>query len=313
MDVSVIIVNWNSKDYLRRCLQSLARHRPALSLEVVVVDGGSYDGCGEMLAAEFPDVVFVQSPDNIGFARANNLGVRYARGRTLLLLNPDTELTEDSVGIMYRRLLSLSDAGAVGCRLINGDGALLTHSVQTFPTITNRIIDSEFLRRKLPNSKLWGSQALTNRVLAEVEGVSGACIFLKRECFEKIGGFSDRYFMYGEDIDLCFRIWRAGFKTYHIPETTVIHFVGGSSNQAASNFSTVMMRQSCFIFMRCHRGVMAAILYRLAMGTSGLIRLIFIPPLLLLGRRVVPHGFDSLRKWRAVLYWSLGMAMGQKR
>jgi GT2 family glycosyltransferase len=154
---------------------------------------------------------------------------------------------------------------------------------------------------------MWDATALTSKKVARVQGVSGACMMLKRECFEGVQGFSERYFMYGEDIDLCFRISRAGCNIYHIPQTTVIHYVGGSSNKAASNFSTVMMRQSCYMFMREHRGVVAAIAYRVAIGTSALIRMLVIPLLLLFGDRIVSHGFDSVRKWRAVLYWSLGV------
>ena len=306
LELTIIIVNWNSKDYLRECLLSLKRFPPDIPFEVVVVDSGSFDGCDAMLRTEFPEVQFVQSQANVGFARANNLGFQYSSGKALLLLNPDTELIENSLTVLHQRLMTLPGAGAVGCRLVKGDRSVLSHSVQKFPTVINRAIESEFLRRIFPRSTLWDARALNERLLSEVDGVSGACMMIKRECFAKVGGFSDRYFMYGEDIDLCFRIWGAGFRVYHVPETTVIHHVGGSSGKAKSHFSTVMMRQSCYLFMCEHRGRLAAKAYRAVMGIAALLRMALIPPLLLLGQGVVPEGLESFRKWTAVFRWSIG-------
>jgi GT2 family glycosyltransferase len=308
MNLSIIIVNWNSRDYLRRCLDSLRRHSPGTDREVIVVDGGSFDGCDRMLAEEFPEVRFIQSPDNVGFARANNLGFRHASGRHILFLNPDTEFHEDSPRILCERLDRLPGAGAVGCRLLNRDGTLQGSCVQSFPTPVNQMLDSEYLRSCFPRSRLWGTAALHagGRDPAEVEAVSGACLLARRAGLERVGGFSEGYFMYGEDLDLCFKLRRAGEKVYYVPETSVTHFGGGSSASAAADFSTIMMRESVFRFMRWNRGEMAAWGYRLGMLASALIRLIFIGPLLLFGRRVVRHGRGSLGKWYAVLRWSVG-------
>lgn len=261
-----------------------------------------------MLSKDFPEVRFIQSSVNIGFACANNLGVRHSSAGTLLLLNPDTELIEESLSILHNRLMTLPGAGAVGCRLVRGDRTVLSHSVQKFPTITNRAIDSEFLRRIFPRSSLWDAMPLDRRILTEVDGVSGACMMLTRACFERVGGFSERYFMYGEDIDLSFRIWAAGFRIYHVPDTTVIHHVGGSSNKAGCFFSTLMMRKSCYLFMREHRGRLAAWAHRAVIGVSALARVVLIPLLLFFGKRVVPDGSDSLKKWFAVFLWSAGLS-----
>lgn len=308
--VSIIIVNWNSKDYLRKCLTSLFRHCTAVPLEVIVVDGASFDGCGEMLAQEFPSVQFIQSPDNVGFARANNLGARSAQGEFLLLLNPDTEFTEDSIRIMLDGLRSLPQAGAVGCRLLNDDGSLQTTSTLPFPTILNQVFDSEFLRRRFRNSPLWGMQALyaEPQIPAEVEAISGACILIRRTVFEQVGGFSEQFFMYSEDLDLCCKIKRAGQPGYYLPGTTLIHYGGGSSDQAVSNFSTIMMRHSTCMYLRLHHGPFKALAYRCAMGLTASVRLLCIAPLLLFGQRIVRHGSGSMRKWYAVLHWSLRLA-----
>lgn len=308
-EISVIIVNWNSKDYLRTCLQSLARHAPSVTLEVIVVDGGSFDGCDEMLAREFPSVVFVQSPDNIGFARCNNLGARSARGNYLLLLNPDTEFIDASLEILWREAITLPEAGAIGCRLLNRDLSLQTSCVQSFPTALNQALDSEFLRRLFPRSSLWGMGPLhtTGDRAVRAEAISGACILLQRAFFEAVGGFTESYFMYGEDLDLSFKLTRAGHPSYYVARAQLVHFGGGSSSQSASSFSTVMMRISVHQFIRKYRGPFSAGMYRLFLGISALSRLVLICPLMLLGNRVVTHGSNSLHKWSAILRWSVGL------
>lgn len=310
--LSVIIVNWNSKDYLQKCLRSIERHCQRRDLEIIVVDGASYDGCGEMLAAEFPSVIFVQSTENIGFARANNLGAHSAKGDFLLLLNPDTEFIEDSISTMLDALNILPDAGAIGCRLLNADRSIQTTSILTFPTILNRTLDSEFLRRSFPT--LWGMGPLFSGKTepAQVEAVSGACILVRRELFEKVGGFTESYFMYCEDVDLCFKLQSTGLKNYHLPTTTIVHFGGGSSSHSVSNFSTIMMRESWYQFLRTNRGLGIALSYRFCMLLSALSRMLCIGPLLLFGNRVIRHGPRSWCKWFAVLRWSLGLESAKR-
>lgn len=308
-DVSIIIVNWNSKAYLQQCLDSLFRHCRNVELEVIVVDNASYDGCDRMLVERFSSVRYVQSDKNLGFARANNLGVRQASGRFLLFLNPDTELLEDSLTIMMDRLQGSQDAGAVGCKLLNTDRTFQTSCVQPFPTVLNQVLGTDCLRAQFPGWSIWG----TNTVRADerqpslVQVISGACILMKREVFNVIGGFTERYFMYGEDLDLCFKVKQAGFRVYYLPETSLVHHGGGSTQQGASNFSNVMMRESVYRYLRYNRGMLVAVTYRAAMAVSAVLRMGLILPLLAFTRqRVVRHGTGSLRKWFSVLRWSLG-------
>jgi len=308
LEVSVIIVNWNSKDFLRQCLTSLAAHCRSVPVEIIVVDGASYDGCAEMLTAEFPSVLFIQSDKNVGFAKANNLGARRAHGHHLLLLNPDTVFQEDSIRLMRDALESLPQAGAVGCTLLNSDGSLQTTSVLTYPTILNQVLDSEYLRRRFRDWKIWGVAALYAEPprAAEVEVISGACILVWRELFEKVGGFSEEYFMYSEDIDLCYKIRQTGYPAYYTPTTRLTHLGGSSSDQAPSNFSTVMMRHSTSLYLRLHHGAFKAAAYRAAMGISALGRLLLITPQRLLRGASDRRSAHSWQKWRAVLRWSLG-------
>jgi N-acetylglucosaminyl-diphospho-decaprenol L-rhamnosyltransferase len=314
MQVSVVIVNWNSKDYLRKCLVSLQKHPGSLRIEIIVVDGASFDGCAEMLAQEFREVVFIQSPENVGFARANNLGAKHATGRCLLLLNPDTEFVEDAISPLYRDLLENEEAGAIGCRLLNSDLSVQTSCVQAFPTVLNQLLDAEWLRRRSPRSRLWGMRPLYDGLSGpvEAEALSGACILICRDCFEEIGGFTESYFMYGEDMDLCYKLNRRGCKILHDSRVTLIHHGGGSSRQAASDFSTMMTRESVRHFLRLHHGLLSAASFRISTFFAALVRLACIAPLALFGRRFAPRRADSFRKWRAILLWSLGRPAGRK-
>jgi GT2 family glycosyltransferase len=308
-ELSIIIVNWNSKDFVRRCLQSLYQHCSETPFEVVVVDNGSFDGSARMIAHEFPRAIYVQSVANIGFARANNLGVRHSSGRDLLFLNPDTELLENSVDTLRRRLATLPGAGAVGCKLINEDRTLQGSCVQSFPTIFNQMVDSDFLRARFPRWRIWGTKPLHADISepAAVEVISGACILIKRDVFERIGGFTEEYFMYGEDLDLCFKVKLVGLRVYYLPQTSIIHHGGGSTKRSDNNLADVLMRESVYRFMQTNRGLARGACYRLAMLMASVARILLILPMFALSRGdFVSTGTQVLQKWFAILRWSLG-------
>jgi GT2 family glycosyltransferase len=308
-DVSIIIVNWNSKQFLTDCIGSIYRYTQDIDYEVIVVDSGSFDGCGELIDTDFPAVRFIQSEANLGFAGANNLAFRHSRGRNILFLNPDTELTSAAVNLLADFVERRPNAGAVGCRLLNRDGSVQTSCIQAYPTLLNQLLNTEYLRRLSPTSGLWGMAPLfsSERDPAEVEVVSGACLMMRRSTFEQIGGFGEEYFMYAEDLDLCYKAAQAGFRNYYLPQATVRHFGGGATESAPSEFAVVMMRESVWRFLRKTRGAVYGVSYRLATMVSAAIRLgilILLMPLqhvLHLGARQ-PH---TIRKWIAILAWSL--------
>lgn len=307
--VSILIVNWRSKDYLRRCLQTIRETTQGLVGQIVVVDGGSFDGCGEMLAAEFPEVEFVQSPDNVGFGRSNNLGFSKVNQPLLLLLNPDTELKPGALAGMLAVLENQSKAGIVCPRLLNTDGSLQKSSVMAFPTPLNQALRSEFLMKTLPNSRLWGSgEAYAAREPVPVEAVSGACMLMRSELFRRLGGFRPEYFMYAEDMDLCLRAHRLGLANYHVPDAEVVHHGGGSSRTQVSQFSTVMMRVANETYMRLNHGPATAALYRLLQAVSAAVRLLFtLPGCLLVGTAWQARARASVSRWWYVLKWAFGL------
>jgi len=309
--LSILIVNWNSAGLLRDCLRSLASNAATFAMEVIVVDNASYDGCAEMLAAEFPDVIFVQGTTNAGFARANNLAFRSSRGRVLLFLNPDTEVRGVAVQRLARFVEATPKAGAVGCRLLNSNGSLQTSCVQAFPTLVNQAVDSEVLRRVAPRSSLWGMEALygSSPGPAPVEAVSGACLAVSREAFEAVGGFAADYFMYGEDLDLCYKLAQSGRTNYYLGDVEVVHHGGQSTaSSTESQFGNVMMRESVARFLARHRGTTYAATYRVTTAIAAMIRLMVLGTVLVLtfGRYRADSLVASFRKWRHVLRWTVG-------
>jgi len=309
VELSIIIVNWNSACFVRECLRSIRRHASEFSYEVIVIDNASFDGCDKVLREETPEGIYLQSDTNLGFAKANNRAFQISHGENLLFLNPDTELVGSAIPSLLKAL-QLPQAGAAGARLLNSDGSLQMSCIQSFPTVLNQVLDSDFFRAHFPRSSLWGTKAFysPSRQPEIVEVISGACLMVKRSVFEAVGGFTEKYFMYSEDLDLCFKIRRAGYRAYYQPEAEVVHHGGTSTSQAKSNFSNVMMRESVYRFLRLNQGALSAALYRAGMTGTAILRLLCaLPASVFAGRRIVRHGAGSFRKWRAILRWSLGL------
>lgn len=310
-DVSIIVVNWNSRELLAQCLGTVFTTPKDLAIEVIVIDNASYDGSEQMVRERFPAVTFIQGRQNLGFARANNVAADHATGRNLLFLNPDTEVVGTAIERMVRFLDATPDAGAVGCKLLNTDGSLQTSCVQAFPTILNQVLDSELLRRMFPRSSLWGIRAFLDEPAAPavVEALSGACVLVRREAFLAIGHFTEDYFMYAEDIDLCFKLQKAGLSNYYLGDVCVIHHGGQSSGASPqSQFGNVLMRESIAKFLRLHRGASYAAAYRIALAFTALARLFTLNLARVLGLGLYkPTLVDNgLRKWRSVLRWAVG-------
>lgn len=309
MELSTIIVNWNSRDYLRGCLRSMGERYWTGHNEVVVIDSGSFDGCGEMLAAEFPQVRFIQSSENLGFARANNEAFRSSQGRYVLFLNPDIEVLGDAIERLLETIRKVPKAGCVGCVLLNSDSSIQTSCIQALPTILNQVADAEWLRKITPASVMWGTRALLERGNAprEVEVISGACIMMRREVFEEVGMFSEDYFMYVEDVDLSEKMLKLGYRNILEPGARMVHHGGSSSQGAKGQFAAVMMREAIWSFLRKKHGDRYAGGYRAAMAAAALIRtgLLFLLGPSLLIPSTSKKWKSAWGKWQAILEWSV--------
>lgn len=311
MDLSIIIVNWNSKEYLQTCIASIITRTSDVTYEVVVIDSGSFDGVDEMLRQCYPQVRFIQSDRNVGFAQANNIAFTASSGRNVLFLNPDTELEGSAIDNLVHGLDSQQDAGVVGAKLLNSDRSVQTSCIQAFPTILNQLLDSNALRRTFPKAGMWGTAPLVSdtNLPAEVDAVSGACLMIKRAVFETVHMFSTEYFMYSEDVDLCFKVKEAGWNTYYIPAAVVVHHGGTSSAQSNENaFSNVMLLESRWRFFRKTRSPWYSRFYRLAMFAASIMRiglLGIVWPIYGLRGEESTVG-QVIRKWSARLRWALG-------
>jgi GT2 family glycosyltransferase len=310
MDLSIVIVNWNSSRYLQKCLHSVYKHTRGLKFEVIVIDAGSFDGCREMLHKDFPQVKFIQSEKNVGFARANNFAASQASGYVLVFLNPDTELHGPAVRIIYEATIAVPEAGTLGARLLNADGTLQTSCIQALPTVVNQFLDGDRFRKWFPHAALWGTAPLwaTSLDPVAVEGVSGACLVTPRKVFEKVGGFSEDYFMYYEDMDYCRKTLSMGLRNYYVPRAELVHHGGRSSDGQKSMFSAVMMAESGWRYFRKHHGAVVAALFRCSLGVKASSRtcLLALTYVLVRSRTERKRIGSIFRKWVRVFRWASG-------
>ena len=311
-DLSIIIVNWKSQAFVNACLTSIFTTSSTLSYEVIVVDNASYDGCAEMVASAFPQVLFVKSERNLGFAGANNLAFAQSHGRNILFLNPDTEVLGQAIQQLVSSLESLPDAGMVGAHLLNSDLTLQTTCITSIPSISNQVLSSDILRKTFPKWPLWGMKPLFEDIHnpAKVEAISGACMLAKREVVERINAFSTNYFMYLEDMDLCLKVVRSGWNIYYVPDAMIVHHAGGSSSsRQENNFSSIMTRESLITFFKLYRGTLYALLYRLSMALLAIWRMLILAAAIPMS--IHPKGYRFVRravsKWFSILIWSMGL------
>ncbi len=236
--ISVVIVNYNVRDFLHNCLQSLRRSLHGMASEIIVVDNHSTDSSVEFLTPLFPEVQFLALKENIGFGKANNVGFAMAKGRYVLCLNPDTLLSEDTMQVMVEYMEQHPDVGLSGCKLLNGDGTFQLACRRGFPTPWVAFTRSFGLQSLFPKSQLFGRYNQTFRdvnATYEVDAVSGAFMFIRREALEQVRGFDPDFFMYGEDLDICYRVTLHGWKVAYVHTTSVIHFKGESTKRSSIN------------------------------------------------------------------------------
>ena len=232
VDLSVIIVNWNTRDILRNCLTSVETHLPAVAHEIIVVDNASSDGSAEMVAKEFSLVRLIRNVQNVGFARANNQAMRVARGQWFLLLNSDTVLIDDSVGRLFARVRNEPELGIAHCRLLMPDRRL-QYSTYHFPSIRLAVLEDFGLYKLLSlarRGKVLLGEYWDQSEERDVDWVAGSFMLLPRRVFEETGGFSEAYFMYGEDMEWCQRIHDRGWRIRYYPQASIVHLDHSSSD-----------------------------------------------------------------------------------
>ena len=277
MDVSVCIVNWNTRKLLGRCLQSIFEHTSGLRFEVIVVDNASSDHSAEMVAKAFPQVRLIASPDNLGFARGSNLAAAAARGCYVLYLNPDTELVTNAIVGMWTFLRRSPAHGAVGCRLLNTDLSIQLTCASSFPSPRNELNSLLGLDRLFPRSRFFSSRELNywdHVDSRDVECLSGACMMLARSLAQRHGGFDENHFMYGEDLDLCCRVRREGLRLRYLADEVVFHHEGAASRKRGRSFAPLFQRAANYYFLRKNFGRATAVAYRGAVWIGSGVRIV---------------------------------------
>ncbi len=275
MDLSVVIVNYNTCDLLRNCLSSLYASKGDLSFEAIVVDNDSSDGSVRMLQQEFPQVQSIRSPRNLGFGSANNLGLQVAKGSFLLLLNPDTVLPPTALQGMLGFMLLHSEAGVVGPKLVLADGSLDLACRRSFPTLEVALYRLLGLSKRYPHSPRFNRYNLgylDPDLVSEVDSVVGACMLIRKEALENAGLFDERFYMYAEDIDLCYRIKvDHGWKVYYNPQVVVTHFKSQATTKRWIPM-TIQFYRAMWLFHQKHyaRHTFFLLNWATAVGLAGL-------------------------------------------
>jgi len=280
--LSIIIVSWNTRELLADCLESVWQEiapEQQESVETLVVDNASSDGSNSMVRERFPWVQLIENDQNVGFAGANNQAIQRSSGRYVLLLNPDTKLLSGSLTALLTFMDEHPEAGAAGSRLLNADGSLQT-SCYPAPTLWREVwrlfhMDTVYPYGTYKMSR-WSQEAPR-----DVDVIQGAALIIRREALQQVGTLDDSYFMYSEEVDLCYRIQRAGWRLYWVPLSRVIHYGGQSTQQVAATMFLHLYRGK-LLFFKKHHGFGAEQSYKLILLAASLFRLLLTPAAFLL-------------------------------
>jgi len=315
IDLSIIIVNWRTKEYLLKSLASIGQTGEDLSWEIIIVDNGSQDGSGTAVEEVFPAVHLIENDENLGFSRATNQGLRESLGRYVLLLNPDTEVREGAIERLVSFMDTHSDAGVAGPQLLDSDGSH-QNSIANFPSLATELLNQSLLRWLFP--KQFPGKERDYAEPVEVDSVIGACMIVRREAMDQVGLLDEEYFLFLEETDWCYQMKKAGWKIYHVPQAEIYHFQGKSA-ELEKKKAKIEYYRSRYHFFKKNRGN----LHWFILSIGLMIRLgmeLFFTFLVCL------FSFFTVRKWRARLStyayligwhmrgcpWSMGLREGRK-
>jgi hypothetical protein len=274
MDLSIVIVSWNTRKLLEECLASIQSNPPVGEYEVWVVDNASTDGTSSSIQQNYPQVKLINNTNNIGFANANNLAISQCTNRFILVLNPDTVIKPDALPTLIRYLDEHPRSGAVGPRVLNPDGTLQT-SCYPAPTLARQLwkllhLDSLHAFGEYDQTR-WDQKRDRH-----VDVIQGACLLLRKEALDQVGLFDEDYFMYTEEVDLCYRLKKAGWELTWVPHAEVIHY-GGQSTQQVAPEMFINLYQSKILYFRKNHGRAVSLMYKLILFVVSLIRVLLTP------------------------------------
>lgn len=275
MDLSIIIVNYNVKEFLQNLIHSIEKASLNLSKEIIIVDNASDDGSVDFIKEKFPQVKLLANQKNLGFGKANNIGSKHAIGKYILFINPDAIVAEDTFEKMIQFFEKNPDAGLAGCKILNPDGTLQLACRRSFPGPWTSFTKVTGLSTLFPNSKIFARYNLTyldENKTYEVDAISGSFMMMRKEVFEKVGGFDEQFFMYGEDLDLCYRIQKTGVKVFYIHSTQIIHYKGESTRRSSLD-ETKVFYSAMHLFVKKH--LSSSLLVELILRSAIAVRSVF--------------------------------------
>ena len=254
MDLSIIIVNYNVKEFLQNLLHSISKSSNKLNREIIIVDNASNDGSVEFIREKFPEVNLIVNNKNLGFSKANNIGMKQATGKYTLLLNPDTLVSEDTFEKMIRFFEENNQVGLAGCKILNPDGTLQLACRRSFPGPWTSFCKVTGLSNLFPESRIFARYNLTYLdpdQTYEVDAISGSFMMFRKDVYEKIGGLDEKFFMYGEDLDFCYRAQKSGYKVFYVHSTQIIHYKGESTKRSGLD-ETKIFYIAMHLFVKKH-------------------------------------------------------------
>lgn len=273
MDVSIIIVNWNTRKILFDCLLSVYDQTHDVSFEVIVIDNASSDDSAKMVEINFPQAILIKNKENNGFAVANNQGMKIAQGKYVLLLNPDTIVLQGAIQNSFAFAQQHQEAAVVGIRNDDSNGTLTKNCFQ-FSSVQNLIISTLGLHRLFPKNRYFGRERLLwwdYLSIREVDVVAGCYMLVRRKAIEQVGMFDEAFFMYGEEMDWCWRFKQAGWKILYYPESKIIHLGGMSAAQNPVGMQ-LEQRKSYLHFIEKRQGIVARYFAQSILFLNGLLR-----------------------------------------
>ena len=302
--ISVVVVVWNAKHYVEECLGSLREHCRQVYSEVIVVDNASTDGTPEMIAELFPEFHLILNPENLGFARANNIGIAQSSGDYVCLVNSDVKFLDDCISPMVRYLSDHPEAGMLGPRMLAQDGEV-RRSTMRFPTVWNNFCRAIGLDYLFKGSRSFGGLLMNDfdhRTTAEVEVLNGWFLVVRRRAVQRVGLLDPQFFMYGEDVDWCYRFWQAGEKVVFFSGAGAIHYGGASSSNAPVRFYLELYRAT-WQYWRKHYSGLAQLGFLAAFAIHHSLRLVGSAFVYLLAPSRRPNTAAKFKRSLACLRW----------
>jgi len=299
IDVSIVVVSWNTKEILYNCLKSIKKYTKGISYEIVVVDNNSLDGTCEMIKKEFKEVILIESNENLGFAKGNNLAINVIDGEYILLLNPDTLLTYDVLTSLYNYARINKKIGILSPRLLNEDGTFQS-SYSAFPSIKELVRYNIVCVLKIPFVIFNKIDNIKRLKISskEVDWVRGAAMLMSCELFKDINGFDERFFMYNEDADLCYRLKKRGYKVFYKSDDTVVHLYNKSGKQV-NLFRERNVHMALALFFKIHNGVVYGKIYVILEALFSVINVILFTPLLF-NKRIKSIFMENILKLKII-------------